>query len=163
MTQLSLHEASDAHWAWMIAGDASVRQDGLRLPQAGADAPEVLALLRGIAAGHRQAGRCGMWLIVQDREVVGSCGYMACDAQDCAEIGYGISEGHRRRGLATEAVRLLVEISRNTGLSVLTAGTAISNRASQRVLSRNGFEHCGTGMDDDEGETMRWRLALCQT
>ena len=49
---------------------------------------------------------------------------------------------------------------RDDRVRVLTAETALANLPSQRVLEANGFVQTGRGMDDDEGETIVWRLEL---
>ena len=153
-------EAQDHHFGWILEGGATPSSDGLRLPDGEADPPAILDLLRGIAASHRAQGLCGMWLIVQEGWVAGSCGYMRPIAQGAAEIGYGITASWRRQGLATQAVGALVTISTRRGLSLLTANTAVNNLASQRVLQNNGFVSCGARTDPEDGELLQWRLPL---
>ena len=45
-------------------------------------------------------------------------------------------------------------------VSALVRRTALANLPSQQVLDANGFADVGRGMDDDEGETIVWRLEL---
>jgi RimJ/RimL family protein N-acetyltransferase len=160
MTGTILWEAQDHHFGWMLGGGATASSDGLCLPDGEADPPAILDLLRGIAAAHRAQRVCGMWLIVQEGWVTGSCGYMRPIAQGAAEIGYGITASWRGQGLATQAVGALVTISTRRGLSLLTADTAVSNIASQRVLQNNGFSPCGERTDPADGDLLQWRLPL---
>lgn len=57
-----------------------------------------------------------------------------------AEIGYWLGETYWEKGITTEAVRLLVEHSFNHfNLVRLYAGVFAGNKASMRVLEKNGF------------------------
>ena len=40
------------------------------------------------------------------------------------------------------------------------AETSVENRASQRVLERNGFVRCGERVDPEDGVLVAWRLRL---
>jgi RimJ/RimL family protein N-acetyltransferase len=151
--------AEDAHFAWMIAGGAP--QFGLSLPPGNVHPAEVLTLLRNVAAGVRTDHGHGMYLIVEADEVVGLCGYLhqPSDTGE-VEIGYGIAAARRGRGLATRAVRLLLdEAAHDPSVHTVLASTAVNNPASQRVLEKNGFDRCGEGHDDEEGATYRWTRA----
>jgi ribosomal-protein-alanine N-acetyltransferase len=60
------------------------------------------------------------------------------------EIGYGFAESHHGKGIATAAVRLLVEkIFRETNLRKLLAYVHEENIASCRVLEKVGFQEEG--------------------
>jgi ribosomal-protein-alanine N-acetyltransferase len=61
-----------------------------------------------------------------------------------AGIGYWVDAAYGGRGLATAAVRAVVELARDDlGLHRLEAGTLLHNHRSQRVLQRAGFEVIG--------------------
>jgi RimJ/RimL family protein N-acetyltransferase len=157
---ITLHEARDDHYAWMLEGDDQVVLDGLRLPKGEIDSPAIVTLLRGVAASHRESGLCGMWLIVHGGVVVGSCGYMRPVAAGTAEIGYGVAPGWQRRGFASQAVGALIAHAKSGGLNCLLANTATANIPSQRVLAHHGFTQFGTLMDAEDGELLRWRLEI---
>jgi RimJ/RimL family protein N-acetyltransferase len=72
--------------------------------------------------------------ITADREVVGTINTFALGPE--RYIGYRVANEHWGRGIATEAVRLmlLLDPSRPLFATVLA-----SNVASQKVLARNGF------------------------
>ncbi|MFE9258228.1 GNAT family N-acetyltransferase [Streptomyces sp. NPDC006879] len=60
-------------------------------------------------------------------------------------IGYWIDQGRTRRGLATAAVLEMCRIAReDLALHRVEAGTLLDNLASQRVLTKAGFEPYGT-------------------
>ncbi len=57
-----------------------------------------------------------------------------------AELGYRIAGKENGKGYATMAVALVLEKAFNLyGLNKVIAGTAKENKASQKVLSKNGF------------------------
>lgn len=95
-------------------------------------------------------------VVPESGRVVGGAGFHAePDATGSVEIGYGIAEEFRGKGVATAAVSLLVDIARAHGASRVVAGTDPDNIASQRVLVKAGFIRT-----DDEGEEWRWALDL---
>jgi [ribosomal protein S5]-alanine N-acetyltransferase len=61
-----------------------------------------------------------------------------------AEIGYGIGQAHQRKGVATMAVHLLVQMCfRESPLRKLLAYVHDKNVASCRVLQKLGFKQEG--------------------
>jgi RimJ/RimL family protein N-acetyltransferase len=95
-------------------------------------------------------------LQVREREsdlAVGGAGFKGPpDPDGEVEIGYGLAESARSRGLATEAVGSLVAFARDRGVGAVTAETDAQNLASQRVLLRVGFEEVGRS-----DRSIRWR------
>jgi RimJ/RimL family protein N-acetyltransferase len=59
------------------------------------------------------------------------------------ELGYWISRGFWRRGIATEAATALIDIARAIGLPRLEASHFTDNPASARVLEKLGFQPTG--------------------
>ncbi len=73
------------------------------------------------------------------------------------EIGYGLNPEVWGQGLATEAVGALVtHLHARPDVQVVTAQTALHNRASERVLEKLGFVRTGSGWDDKEGKLTVW-------
>ena len=65
-------------------------------------------------------------------------------ALQVGNVGYWVDRAHNGRGLATAAVADVVAFAFGEGgLHRLEAGTLVDNRASQRVLEKNGFERFG--------------------
>jgi RimJ/RimL family protein N-acetyltransferase len=157
MSGLALVAATDAHFAWLL-GEVDA-PDGLRLPPGGLDEPWVFKWLRRTLP---ELGGYGSWLMVANGEVVGLCSYKGPpNATGDVEAGYGIAPQRRRLGYATRGAALLIEAARRDHrVRAITAETALGNLPSQKVLTANGFTDVGRGMDDDEGETIVWRLAL---
>ncbi len=92
-------------------------------------------------------------LLVEDGVVVGHGGFHEPpDADGVVEIGYTVVEAARGRGLAQQAVRLLLERARASGrVRVVRGCTAPDNAASHAVLARCGFVHVGEVEDPEDG------------
>ena len=159
LDMLSLIEASDEHFVWMLEGSEACPLHGLTQPPGGVAEPPVLELLRRIASDLTEHHGFGHWLVVVDDEVVGSCGYMRRPTSDGAvEIGYGIAPARRGLGLATLAVAALVErIAKDPIVRRIIAETSADNIASQRVLEHNQFVLDGNRHDPDDGDMLTWR------
>jgi RimJ/RimL family protein N-acetyltransferase len=85
----------------------------------------------------------GTFLIVRrsDGRVVGDCGtFGAADSHGTVEIGYGLAPSARGRGLATDAVRVLLAWVRDRpGARTVEADVDLDNAASRALLDRLGF------------------------
>ncbi len=101
-----------------------------------------LVMARLVVDGHLEAGEWGPW---QVRELatgllIGGVGFKGWPSDDgIVEIGYGLVESARGRGLATEAVQALVTHAFARGVSAVIAETDVDNSASAGVLRRCGF------------------------
>jgi ribosomal-protein-alanine N-acetyltransferase len=89
--------------------------------------------------------------------VIGAAGFKGRpDARGAVDIGYGILPPWRRRGLATEAARALVDHVRDDpAVQRVTADCRVDNPASIRVLERLGL----TRVDRRAG-LIYWELEL---
>jgi len=154
-----LIEATDAHFAALIAGEAP---DGLTLAEGGVETPEMLAMLRGLSAEVGETFEPNAWLIVEDGEVAGLTSLVRTPyVGDTVMIGYGVAASRRRRGIATRAVADLLAWARSDHrVTTVTAETAIHNAASQRVLEANGFARSGEREDEDDGPLFCWSVGV---
>ena len=74
------------------------------------------------------------------------------------EIGYGVDEAFRGRGLATEAVGALVDWGRGReDVGVILAETLTANLPSRRVLEKCGFRRRGESTD-----ALFWRVDVAE-
>lgn len=106
--------------------------------------------------GHLREAMCGLyaarndafpwranWQIIlkDERAAVGSACFMGPpDAEGVVEIGYGLHEAYRGRGLMAEAVRALTSWAlAQDGVRAVAAETEKGNGPSRRVLERCGF------------------------
>jgi RimJ/RimL family protein N-acetyltransferase len=82
-------------------------------------------------------------LVDEDQTVVGR--FNLYDITDgTADVGYRMAERFAGRGVATSALRNLCQIAHEEyGISTLKAVTSKENVASQRVLTKVGFEFTG--------------------
>jgi ribosomal-protein-alanine N-acetyltransferase len=107
------------------------------------DDPESRYRLDGIERWVEQPGR---FVIVDDGAVAGTLGLFNSSGPplSSAIIGYWVDEARAGRGLATRAVAEALDVAfGELQLHRLEAGTRPDNRASQRVLERNGFTCVG--------------------
>ena len=81
---------------------------------------------------------------------VGDLSFKGLDSNGLVEIGYGIKKEYEGRGYMTEAVAAMVGWAREQiGVNYIEAETEPDNKASQRVLEKNGFHL--NGIMGDEG------------
>ena len=67
-------------------------------------------------------------------------------------VGYRIMERYWGRGIATEALGLMVRYLYNeTDIEIITASTMPENQASANVLRKNDFTLVVSGADEDWG------------
>ncbi len=151
----------------MVAVPFEIELDPFGLVQVPDDfATDMLHLLPGWAAHLRQLTQVptvagGILILKDERLVVGTIGFKNDPKQTKeVEIGYGINASHWGLGLATEAVAAMVAWTFESGYAArVTAKTAVSNIASQRVLEKNSFIKTGeTEFDPDDGELIFWAL-----
>jgi RimJ/RimL family protein N-acetyltransferase len=94
--------------------------------------------------------------IVADGTVAGHC---VCFGEPGArDVGYWIDRAYWGRGYASEALRLFLEQLPDRPLK---ATVAAHNRASMRVLEKNGFTIVGEPVVEDDGVTVvRFELTV---
>ncbi len=153
-----LVEAEDRHFAWLL-GEAEGSGE-FRIPPGGVEEPDILVLVRGFADLLRRQGCHAHWLIVEDDEIVGLCGFKRAPDRGRAEIGYGIAASRRGRSHATAAVALVLDAIGGLGVTTLTAETAARNCASEIVLERNGFRRAGWRDDPEDGRLTLWERSI---
>jgi RimJ/RimL family protein N-acetyltransferase len=150
-------EATDEHFAALIAGAAPL---GLRVPDGGVEAVEVLQMLRELAQTMRQQVQPASWLIVAEGEIVGLCSITkVVRALQAVEIGYGLAPARRGRGHAAAAIAEVLDWARSQAdIAQVTADTSVSNGPSQRVLERTGFIRNGERFDAEDGSLICWKI-----
>lgn len=94
--------------------------------------------------GYLEAHALGHWhpcVILHGDDIVGRANLKDIDAgSSCAEIGYRIAEHAAGKGLATRAVKHMMELARSQWkLATLKADVTANNAASGRVLEKCGF------------------------
>ena len=92
-------------------------------------------------------GRTYSWVMEADDVLVGTIG--AYDYQDGRiEVGYSVVKSWQGRGLATEALKKVLEyLTEQEGIPCVTAWCAAQNTGSQRVLEKAGMKPAGEAKD----------------
>ncbi|HEX5058274.1 MAG TPA: GNAT family protein [Kofleriaceae bacterium] len=91
--------------------------------------------------------------------VVGSVVFKGRPADGIAEVGYGIEDGSRSQGLATEATRACVNWALDqAGILAVHATTFPWHHASLGVIRKLGMVQCGTREHDMLGELLVFEL-----
>jgi len=148
--------AQDADFAIFAEGG---RVGGRRLADGGIAPESIMQMLRGLASKIRPACDPAAWWMVEDDEIVGLCSITAGPGENATiDIGYGVAEVCRGRGVATRAIcEVLTWAAGRPDIDAVTAETSVDNPASQRVLERNGFVRVGTRIDVEDGDLICWR------
>ncbi|RYG55677.1 N-acetyltransferase [bacterium] len=120
--------------------------------------PEVLEMLRALAAEIDAQFSPSAWMIVEEGEIVGLCSIVRMPQNGEIHVGYGVAPTREGRGYTTRALRQLLEWARgDSRVTVVSAETGVTNIASQRVLERNGFNRTGERIDDEDGPLICWK------
>ena len=150
----------------MLAEDRVPRSVAARV-EPGALPPPFVALR---SLGHRAAGAswdwCGMFYIVdvETARIVGTCGFKSAPQEGQVEIGYGVAAGWRGRGVATAAVRQMLDTAQHLAPGVaVVAMVNPENLPSTAVVQRLGFRAVGECIDTDGERLVQWvhRAAAC--
>lgn len=102
------------------------------------------------ARASGEEGSAYMFLIEDDGVLVGRANLSSVirGAFQSASVGYAVDEAHAGRGIATAALRALIDIGfGRLDLHRLQGETVTGNVASQRVLAACGFQQYGTAPD----------------
>jgi RimJ/RimL family protein N-acetyltransferase len=119
----------------------------MRVAQVEADPTSIVWLARALVWVDPETGR---------RRMVGSVGFHGPPSEDppSVEIGYHVEPGFRRRGLASEAVRAMLDWAAGQGIHRFRASVAPGNAASRSTIARFGFEQVGVRWDEIDGEEL---------
>ena len=92
-----------------------------------------------------------IWMIeLKDGTHIGELCFKGLNKSGIAEIGYGILPTYQNQGYATEAVKAVTTWAlRQPNVMAIEAETEFENKASLRVLKKNGF--VATGKNGQEG------------
>lgn len=98
-------------------------------------------MLQGCLKHPEQWVWYAIWIIeLKDGTPVGNLSFKGYHSDGSVEIGYGIMEGYRKHGYATEAVEAVVKWAlKQPGVTCVEAEIEPDNKASQRVLKKCGF------------------------
>ena len=102
--------------------------------------------VRGFIDGYKDE-HVYSWIMDIDDVIVGTIG--AYDYKDDQiEVGFSVVKGWQGRGLATEALKKVLEyLTENEGIPCVTAWCAAENIGSQKVLEKAGMKLVRTEKD----------------
>jgi len=110
------------------------------------DTPRLREMLRDELPWLRDRGLLAPYVIedTDAQKILGGANLRLFDPmRDTVELGYWLFVEARGRGVATRAVRTLVEDSHSRGINRVEAHVRVGNTTSERVLERAGFEREG--------------------
>jgi [ribosomal protein S5]-alanine N-acetyltransferase len=102
---------------------------------------------------------CIPYLIVSTsgNTIVGACGFKSAPINGSVGIGYGVARSQRGRGIATSAVRQLLQFATTEGtVQQVVAEILPENAASSQVVNRLGFSKGHTLVDPDGEIVVHW-------
>ncbi len=101
-----------------------------------------------LSAGRDGSSPFGYYQMLEDGVVVGGIGFHGPPNGDVVEVGYGVAPVARGRGVATGALRLLLELATGLdGVRRVVGRTEDANVASQRVMQGAGMHFVGRDRD----------------
>jgi RimJ/RimL family protein N-acetyltransferase len=102
----------------------------------------------GIGGGGSKSVPFGYYQILEGGVVVGGIGFHGPPRDGLVEVGYGVVPSVRGRGVATTALRLLLQVACDQGGVHRVCGrTSEDNVASQKVMLGVGMELVGRDPD----------------
>jgi ribosomal-protein-alanine N-acetyltransferase len=137
----------------------ALRLDGMRVA-VGALPPRFI-----LEAAERalREGKPSVWfspyafIDTRPEQIVGTGGFKGSPVDRRVEIGYGVAEEVRGKGIATAAVRALLEVAFSDPVVMeVYAETATANAPSRRVVEKAGFCHVGQRATEADGIVDRW-------
>jgi RimJ/RimL family protein N-acetyltransferase len=141
---------ADAAAIARLAGDQAVAEMTAHIPH-----PYPPGQAEQFVAASRAANEGGkaLTLVATMRcgpdEVIGAVGAKAGHRPGMPTIGYWLGRPYWGRGLATEALRALVDtVFERSDAPAITAEVRVVNPASRHVLEKCGFRHDGAGFMD---------------
>lgn len=109
-----------------------------------------LAYLRQlpVIGGSTRSNPFGYYQILLEGQVVGGIGFHGPPREGLVEVGYGVVPSVRRQGVATEALRLVLEVAAGFEQVKRVCGrTTPDNVGSQRVMLGAGMQMVGRDPD----------------
>ena len=122
--------------------------------------PEAKAIFNFTQSYYQDIGFTPPWhgyFARVEGELVGTAAFKGKPKNNQIEIAYGTFESHRKKGVASEMCRMLVELALKTDPNLrITARTLMKENASTKILKKNKFQFVDSVMDPEDGEVWEW-------
>ncbi len=108
---------------------------------------------RHVALLDEQAQGGSNFYLIKDKNgsILGRMNLVDIDkSKKVGHLGYRVGQVHTGKGIASMALKLLLDISENKDIKQIKAKTTTNNIPSQRVLEKNGFVLRAYGDDEFE-------------
>lgn len=149
--------------AFLVSPSALASALGSDIPDGWPHFPEAIPNTLAILTDRPDEAEWWMSFFLDDTSgaLVGSGGFAGPPVDGCVEIGYEIAPAHRRQGLATAAVRALLERAVDSGsVRRVIAHTLSADERSAGVLLAAGFAAGDSLEDPDAGAVTRWERSV---
>lgn len=103
---------------------------------------------------------CYLFLLHSERLFVGLGGFKSIpDDSRTVEIGYSVAPTYQNRGVATSAVKQLIEIAiTSNAVDCVCAHTLAELSPSTSVLKKCGMTKVSESIDPEDGEVWKWEI-----
>lgn len=103
---------------------------------------------------------CYLFFLRSERAIVGLGGFKSVpDDRRMVEIGYSVAPSYQNRGVATAAVKQLIEIAIASPLvNCVCAHTLAEPNASTSVLKKCGMTKVSETIDPEDGAVWKWEI-----
>ena len=104
---------------------------------------------------------CYLFFLLPERALVGFGGFKSVpDDNRTVEIGYSVAPSYQNRGVATSAVKQLIEIAIASPLvDCVCAHTLAEPNASTKVLQKCGMTKVAESIDEEDGAVWKWEIS----
>lgn len=107
---------------------------------------------------------CYLFVFRPEQTVVGFGGFKSVPDDNRIEIGYSVAPRYQNRGVATAAVKQLIEIAIASPLvDRVCAHTLAEPNASTRVLQKCGMTKVSESIEEEDGAVWKWEISTAQT
>jgi len=105
---------------------------------------------------------CYLFLLRSERVFVGLGGFKSVpDDNRTVEIGYSVAPSYQNKGVATSAVKQLIEIAiASNAVDCVCAHTLAEPNASTKVLQKCGMTKVAESIDPEDGAVWKWEYTL---
>ena len=109
-----------------------------------------------VLGGGTRSSPFGYYQILLEEQVVGGIGFHGPPRSGVVEVGYGVVPSVRRRGVATEALRSVLDLSAGLdGVRTVVGRTSPDNVGSQKVMLGAGMAEVGA-----DSEFIHYRIDI---